>query len=391
MFIARFSTSIILLLFALTGCKQSQDLEVTLHLSGLPDGTVLELKIAATHKEEKPLATATTVGGKATFSIAASEPLLYSIAETDAYGSIVFAADKGEKPVIEGEVETSEAQGRKVNDFQVSITGCPTNEAYQAQVPDRDRLNRMYEAYHEENKEIIAQIGQARMDKDTLKQNELWASSAGQKLTSDEKAFFDEVERVTYGTITDNRDSYLGPMLMMSQMNYLTEEQKDLYDSFSDAAKQSYYGVLAGKEICPPSLEGEAMPDFTATNWDTNEQTTFRRLCQGKRVVLLDFWASWCAPCRKEIPNLKAQYELYRDKGFEIVSISADTSDEQWKKALEEEGLTWPNFRDADKSIQQAYQVRFFPTMYLLDADGHCIAENARGEKLAQLLAELFK
>ena len=108
--------------------------------------------------------------------------------------------------------------------------------------------------------------------------------------------------------------------------------------------------------------------------------------------MLVDFWASWCGPCRREIPNVKRQYELYKDKGFEVISISIDKSEAAWRKAVEEEKLQWPNFIDKT-NVAKTYSVRSIPSMFLIDTatmDIIASGEAARGEQLAKKLAELF-
>lgn len=113
-------------------------------------------------------------------------------------------------------------------------------------------------------------------------------------------------------------------------------------------------------------------------------------MCKGKKYYLVDFWASWCGPCRKEIPNLKKLYELYKGKGLEIVSVSIDKNETAWKKALAEEKLSWPNGLDR-AGIADSYKVKFIPAIFLVDGTtGKCIAENIRGTELAAKLAELF-
>ena len=115
------------------------------------------------------------------------------------------------------------------------------------------------------------------------------------------------------------------------------------------------------------------------------------KLADGKKYVLLDFWASWCGPCRKEIPNVKKAYEQFKDKGFEVVSISIDKKEDEWRKAVKEENLVWPNFRSEE--VANLFKVKAVPTVYLLDSEGKIVASNneCRGEALAAKLAELLQ
>lgn len=126
---------------------------------------------------------------------------------------------------------------------------------------------------------------------------------------------------------------------------------------------------------------------MTASN---GEQTSLKELSANKKYILIDFWASWCKPCRKEIPNLKKLYELYAAKGFQIISISIDKKEKEWQKALDEEQLSWPNFLD-NGEVASLYKVKFIPTMYLIDEQGTIVCDNLKGEELSNKLAELFK
>lgn len=107
------------------------------------------------------------------------------------------------------------------------------------------------------------------------------------------------------------------------------------------------------------------------------------------KYVLIDFWASWCGPCRHEMPNVKAAYQKYADKGFEVISISTDRKLKDWRAAISELEMTWPQLLDVDAA--DVYGVYAIPTTYLVAPDGTIIEKNLRGKKLGQVLSKLFK
>lgn len=112
------------------------------------------------------------------------------------------------------------------------------------------------------------------------------------------------------------------------------------------------------------------------------------------KVVLIDFWASWCGPCRKELPNVKRCYEKYKSKGFEILGVSLDKDREDWLDAITKEGLTWPQVSDLKFWQSEAcsiYAVQSIPYTVLVDKDGKIIATDLRGADLDKKLAEVLK
>ena len=137
---------------------------------------------------------------------------------------------------------------------------------------------------------------------------------------------------------------------------------------------------------------GDIVPDFTFTDHQTGEKMSLYDVCKKNKYVLVDFWASWCNPCRKEIPHFKTMYQIYKSRGFQIVSISADAKQADWLKALEEEKLPWPNDIDGNQGICKLYNVQFYPTLYLLDKDARVVIcnDDARGQRLRAKLGELF-
>lgn len=136
---------------------------------------------------------------------------------------------------------------------------------------------------------------------------------------------------------------------------------------------------------------GAIAPDLAFPDPDGN----IRKLSDLRgKVVLLDFWASWCRPCRGENPHVVAMYQKYHDKGFEVFSVSLDRDKESWKRAIAADGLVWPNhvsdLKYWSSEAARTYGVSSIPSTFLLDQNGRIIAKNLRGEALSNALKQLF-
>jgi thiol-disulfide isomerase/thioredoxin len=140
-----------------------------------------------------------------------------------------------------------------------------------------------------------------------------------------------------------------------------------------------------------PTVEGALAPEI---NLKTPEGGTLALSSLKGKVVLIDFWASWCGPCRKENPHVKAIYEKYKDKGFEIYGVSLDNSDAQWKAAIAKDGLIWKHVSDHagwSSSADKLYKVQSIPQTFLLDKDGRIVASGFRSDQLEGLLNQYLK
>lgn len=384
-------TTLVLLIVTLVSCHSQVASTYTIEgkIEGLTDGTKVDLIPTATHKNEKAIATAVVTDGKFVFKGMVDGPRCFYIQVSGIYGGTKLIVDNATIKVS-GKATYSERDGNKFCQFtEVKVEGSDSQSLYLEKIATRNILDSLYQAYHENNREISEAMSKARMEKNKILLDSLSKTKAAEKFATDEKAFFDRVASTMKKLIISNKDSWWGPFFMMDQMSYFSPEQNEWFESFSPEAKNSYYGKLVKKELYPENLVGKPAPAFTVID-KNKRKITSSKLISGKKYTLIDFWASWCMPCRKEIPNLKQLYAKYASKGLEIVSISIDKKESDWIKALKEEQLSWPNFLD-QTGVADIYNVKLIPTLYLLDEKGKIVSDKLRGESLAKELEKLFK
>ncbi|MGN0021462.1 MAG: TlpA family protein disulfide reductase [Sphingobacterium hotanense] len=151
-------------------------------------------------------------------------------------------------------------------------------------------------------------------------------------------------------------------------------------------AQSFYLKELQNKLAKVSQLEvGQQAPDFTIKGAD---QKAIKLSDFKGKYVLLDFWASWCGPCRREMPHVKAAYEQFKGNNFQVFAVSIDSDAAAWKKALEEDSMPFVHALDVKgkQSVGDLYMVRAIPTNFLIDSTGKIIAKNLRGEELSKFL-----
>lgn len=178
-----------------------------------------------------------------------------------------------------------------------------------------------------------------------------------------------------------------------SRINTYIDKVASIYDHLAENLKQTSQGKIISERIRKKHQVVIGMKAIDFSMKDTKGRTINLSSFKGK-YVLLDFWASWCGPCREEHPNLIAVYENYKNKDFTIISVSIDTEKERWIKAIGKDKLVWTQVSDlsGDKGeVYLKYGITSIPTNFLIAPDGIVIAKDLKGEALKSKLSKIFK
>lgn len=254
---------------------------------------------------------------------------------------------------------------------------------------------------HDEFKAIDNKIKEVSERYMKIYQEARAAGAAGDTAKAD--SLMDEVEKLYESTITMQEDfvkektaSYVTPyFLARIQYGKEAEELEEIVNALDPKIQE----VKAIQEI-KDRIEklkrvavGQIAPDFTQNDSEGNS-IRFSDIYKKNELTLLDFWASWCGPCRGENPNVVAVYNEFKDKGFSVLGVSLDRDKAAWLKAIDDDRLTWDHVSDLaywSNAAAQLYAVSSIPHSLLVDKTGKIIAKNKRGDDLRQAVAEYFR
>lgn len=255
--------------------------------------------------------------------------------------------------------------------------GTPNNNAYEAFMADMKALEDEY-----------AEIAESA-------QNPELTDAQREEIKEQMGNFEEKYYQAVKNSITDNVGNEFGLYNLCNSYYYYTaEELAPLIDSYMAAfpTDARLLRIKAQNDITLETAVGKQFKDFEMADAEGDMHKLSEYIASNK-VTLVDFWASWCRPCRAEMPAVKAAYEAFKDKGFGIVGVSLDNNKEAWMAAVKDLGMVWPQLSDLQGwncAGAKLYGVTSIPATVLVAQDGTILARNLRGEAIQEKLAELL-
>jgi len=367
--------SLLLIILISFSCdKKQENYTFTGTIDNVTDGTKLYLKFLSARKT-KELDTTLIQDGKFTFKGSVSEPSLYLLFVDGLRGAIPFIAENKDLNFIiyKDSLADSRISGSKEN--ELAMVFVEHNKTV------RKRSQKINEPYAE-----------ARRNNDTKTLD---------IITDKRKELDDYNKKFNVDFLNTNIDSAFGAFLLENSLTnkvISTKEASDLINKMSEETKNlaPIQRITKKLEAETASAVGSVAPNFSGPTPEGKELSL--NDIKGK-VTIIDFWAAWCGPCRKENPNVVNIYNKYHDKGLEIISVSLDGSPRQkdskkaWIKAIEKDNLTWHHISHLsyfDDPIAKQYHIQSIPATIILDSEGVIVAKNLRGMTLENKISELL-
>lgn len=374
--------SVLMIALLLASCnkkeKKSDGYVITGTAKGVYNGMRVYLKAADDRGSQIPQDSAIVMNEVFKFEGKVDYPQMWFLSVNNVQGFV---------PILM-ENETMEVEFDKDNVEGSKITGTKSNQALADYTIG-------YKTLLEKRTGLSTQFRESMNSSDSV---------AKAKISKDFESINAEMSNYPYSYLEKNPDNYFSLSLIENIIKSKPTDVTSLEKAFADLDKEikdSSYGrtVLNQLEALKTQNEslanlevGKIAPDFSAPNPDGKEVSLNE--IKGKATII-DFWASWCGPCRRENPNVVKVYEKYHNKGLEIISVSLDKpgQKEKWLQAIEDDKLTWhhvSNLQYFTDPVAQQYNIQSIPATFILDAEGKIVAKSLRGQALEDKIAEML-
>lgn len=366
--------SIIALAITMISCNQNAKDEYV--ISGVADGIENGKKVFIQVMDEKntptSIDTAVVTNGKFEFKGKLKEVELAYL-KFDLDGSMPFFLENGKIDIVFDKDST----------FKSTAKGTFNNDILAEFNTKSVAIGKKLAQFQKNN---LGKMRLAKESNDTVTVN---------KIMAEHDSFQKEMDVYSEEFITKNTNAILSTLLIENFINQKTLELAKIqsyFNGLTDEVKNTKSGKRVKKLLdAITSVEvGKKAPDFSAPSPDG--KTVSLKESMGK-VTIIDFWASWCGPCRMENPNVVAMYNELHEKGLNIIGVSLDRDEAKWKEAIEKDGLTWnhiSNLKFWQEPIAELYNVKSIPATFILDANGVIVAKDLRGAELKNKVYQLL-
>lgn len=378
-----FTLLIIGLSFA--SCKQEKRTDYVINgkAEGVHNGIRVYLRNVDDKGREVFIDTAVVMNGKFKMEGYVEEPSVYFLGVDGLQGDVIFMLENSE---IDIEVN-------KEMPLNSTISGSESNEGFEAFQDGMAKIR-------EEGNEIMVHYRQVKMPEEKEKRDSLQKEL--------EKVSIKLIEH-PLNFVKENNDTYFSLNLIGLEANkpkFEVAKFMEAFDNLTPELKASNKGKEIKKKLDALYEEyqkvahlevGNVAPNFEAPT--PNGEILSLEDVKGK-VTVIDFWAAWCGPCRRENPNVVRIYDMYHDQGLEIIGVSLDGQSRQqnpkqaWLDAIEKDGLKWhqvSHLKYFNDPVARLYNIQSIPATYILDADGKIVAKNLRGKALELKIKELLE
>ena len=349
--------------FGLTACDQHDSFKVSVSLVNANEKTIYLQKYV--NNEPVTIDSAVVSNDQAELTAPMDDPqLLYALKVKGRKGSMPFFADNKDV-VFVGDIN---------NPQDVEILASET----QAEL---DAYNEQINQFDVQIRDLYISMQQAFNNSDSVMLDSL--DKVGNALMKQEDNYRDEY-------IKAHPDSFVTHYILDGvKQDYPVDQLKEMVGAFTTESIyrdhiNEYIAAMERLEVGQPFI------DFTLSTKE-GEKVSFAEIIAQNKVTMVDFWASWCGPCRQENPVVKAAYEKFHELGFGVISVSVDQVESDWLQAVEEDQLPWTQVRDSENKVSEDYMVYYIPTNFLYNQSGTMVAKGLRGEELAKKLAEILK